>query len=59
MRQVLPVPGEPAMKKCKGMCRGPCYDFCMCSHCWWGWSQLPWWRKIVWRLQYLLQGEES
>jgi hypothetical protein len=29
----------------------------MCRHCWWGWSRLPWWRKILWRVQYLLFGE--
>lgn len=32
---------------------GPCYDFCMCSHCWFGW-RLSLWDKIKYRLEYII-----
>lgn len=32
-------------------CIGPCYDFCMCSHCWWGWKGL----KVTTRIKYRLR----
>lgn len=40
-------------------CQGPCYDLCMCFHCWWGWTNIPWYRKIRYRIQYLLSNGKS
>jgi hypothetical protein len=41
-------------KKCgpQGCC-GPCYDFCGCWHCWFGWGELTLWQKIKGRIEYL------
>lgn len=37
-------------------CIGPCYDYCACKHCWNGWTNLKFWRRLVNRLKYVLGG---
>lgn len=57
MRWLKPKP-EVDCERCAHVtgywCMGPCFDYCMCSHCWRGWA-LPWYMKLWWRLQYILK----
>jgi hypothetical protein len=32
---------------------GPCYDLCMCRHCWRGWSDLSFRSKLKYRIAYI------
>lgn len=43
-------------------CLGPCFDYCMCGHCWRGWGGkrsdgsrwgLPFMTMLWWRIQYI------
>lgn len=38
------------------MIDGPCYDYCSCADCWNGWVRIPFWRRLLWRVQYVLGG---
>ena len=44
---------------CGVNCVGPCYDYCMCRHCWYGWEGLSIWTKIWSRLMAIVNGEKE
>lgn len=43
-------------KRCEGPCEGPCYDYCACSHCWNGWKDVSFLRRLRWRIAEILWG---
>jgi hypothetical protein len=46
--------GKGCPSCCPYHCVGPCYDLCMCSHCWKGWDGMSWSDKLYYRIEYLV-----
>lgn len=34
---------------------GPCFDYCPCRRCWNGWTGLPWWKRLLYRLEHVVR----
>ncbi len=41
------------------MSDGPCFDYCSCAQCWYGWARTPRAWRIINRLEYLVTDEYS